>query len=298
MSSSRPYPTENHEALAKALRIGPKERVLEVGGGHNPFFRADVIVDIDFVMGEHRDGVPLVLDRSKHSYVQADISALPFPDKCFDVVLCIHVLEHVRDPSLACRELMRVARRGFLETPRKWTEYYAGHPAHKWVVDDPGGALTFEPILYENSPFLNFALPAVWSSSELFENAAYRYRDISCVQFQWEGEFVYDVKRGLPVEDDERKLAARHYGFARNLLYWNAEPERGIFHAAHASTLQPSEGRYRRMHAFYLAMCGRWREALKIEASPGILLKATICLGVSRISRWLLGRLRKIVAHI
>lgn len=39
----------------------------------------------------------------------ADIARLPFPDKSFDLVLAIEVLEHVPDPAAAVRELRRLA---------------------------------------------------------------------------------------------------------------------------------------------------------------------------------------------
>jgi SAM-dependent methyltransferase len=42
--------------------------------------------------------------------VQADLTALPFADDAFDVVLCSHVLEHVPDDRAAMRELARVLR--------------------------------------------------------------------------------------------------------------------------------------------------------------------------------------------
>jgi SAM-dependent methyltransferase len=42
--------------------------------------------------------------------IAADIAALPFTDDSFDVVLCLHVLEHVADDRAALRELRRVLR--------------------------------------------------------------------------------------------------------------------------------------------------------------------------------------------
>jgi SAM-dependent methyltransferase len=44
--------------------------------------------------------------------VQADITALPFSEETFDLMLCSHVLEHVPDDRAAMRELRRVVRPG------------------------------------------------------------------------------------------------------------------------------------------------------------------------------------------
>jgi SAM-dependent methyltransferase len=44
--------------------------------------------------------------------VKADITDLPFPDDSHDLVVCLHVLEHVPDDRQAIRELFRVLRPG------------------------------------------------------------------------------------------------------------------------------------------------------------------------------------------
>ncbi len=161
--------------------INKSEFVLDVGGGHAPFSRADVIVEKDLFEGLHRDGKKIAFKKDKR-FIAADIMNLPFKEKSFDFVFCSHVLEHVIDPARACEELMRVSKRGYIETPRKWTEFYAGHPSHRWLVDLIDGKLVFEKRRYIDSPFLNFMLPQVWKDPKLYESALTTFRNITCVQ--------------------------------------------------------------------------------------------------------------------
>ena len=46
----------------------------------------------------------------EHVDVAFDLTAIPFPDKSFNVVLCSHVLEHVPDDVKAIREMRRVVK--------------------------------------------------------------------------------------------------------------------------------------------------------------------------------------------
>ena len=49
---------------------------------------------------------------SPRADVLADVTALPFEDESFDLINCLHVLEHVPDDRRAIRELFRVLRPG------------------------------------------------------------------------------------------------------------------------------------------------------------------------------------------
>lgn len=269
-------PSQNSEALCQYLGIGPDELVLEIGSGHRPFLRANVVVDLDFKCGEHRDGQPIRMESNK-TYIQADLTALPFKDKSFDWVICSHVLEHVSDPAKACEELMRVAHRGFIETPRKWTEYYAGYPTHRWLIDEINGVLVFEPITWLESPFLNFALPPVWSSTLLLQRVEMQFRNIPCVQLVWQNAFEYHVIKTS--EEDlwtPQGLAIRHYHFAKNLVYWMADPKMGLFHARRAYEMDSQNKEFKTLYACYLALLGDLKGAVSLLPS-GISLTTLIC---------------------
>jgi SAM-dependent methyltransferase len=49
------------------------------------------------------------LMRLPHVNVIADVQHMPFANRSFDEVYCFHVLEHVENPALALKELVRVA---------------------------------------------------------------------------------------------------------------------------------------------------------------------------------------------
>jgi len=52
--------------------------------------------------------------------VKMDIHKIPFEDNSFDVVFCNHVMEHVEDDILACKEINRVLRPdgwGIIQSP-------------------------------------------------------------------------------------------------------------------------------------------------------------------------------------
>ena len=118
-------------------------RVLDIGSGPAPFHRATILCERYLEPTGHRrgdvktGGLPLVV---------ADIHDLPFRDAAFDFVYCAHVLEHVADPLQACREMMRVGRRGYLETPNFMKDTLfcqAEAMGHRWHTVAAGGTLFF-----------------------------------------------------------------------------------------------------------------------------------------------------------
>jgi SAM-dependent methyltransferase len=65
-----------------------------------------------------------------------DLEAIDRPDGAYDVILCSHVLEHVRDDAKALREMMRVlSPRGFILLMVPRTEN--GTLTEDWAFADP-----------------------------------------------------------------------------------------------------------------------------------------------------------------
>ena len=136
--------------LWRTWREGPStRRVLDVGSGHRPHEDATHLVDLLPEDDSERGGA---FKRLGRSLVIATVEALPFKDGTFDYVYACHVLEHVDKPERACRELMRVARAGYVETPSPFFEQGYNYPKpdrgwsfHKWFVwADRHNTLVFE----------------------------------------------------------------------------------------------------------------------------------------------------------
>lgn len=127
------------------LKINKSDRVLEIGSGNNPSYRANVIVD-KFVDSDYHRASSIKI-YPHQTFVNADGENLPFKDKEFDYVICNQVLEHVDNPNKFIQEQCRVAKRGYMETPSLIGEYLFPKTSHKWVIVNIDSKL----VLFEKS---------------------------------------------------------------------------------------------------------------------------------------------------
>lgn len=116
--------------------------VIDIGSGHNPHPRADVIVDKYLQDDTERSGQKIVLKRNQQFFV-ADACNMPFKDKVFNLAICSHVAEHIDDIHRFCTEMNRIAHRGYIETPSKFAEILRHAPNHRWYVSIKGKKLVF-----------------------------------------------------------------------------------------------------------------------------------------------------------
>lgn len=126
--------------------IRPGDKVLDMGSGHIPFPLATHLADISLSDGRvGRNGAPFRHVEGKPVY-ECSVENTPFGDKEFDFVYCSHVLEHAEHPDVACRELMRIAKRGYIETPTKGKDMFmvsARESNHLSCVELIRNVLTF-----------------------------------------------------------------------------------------------------------------------------------------------------------
>jgi SAM-dependent methyltransferase len=140
-------------------------RVLDVGGWYQPFNLATDVIDL-CAYGSRRvhDAIdPEDTERfSAATWIVHDVCSSPWPydDKSFDFVICSNLLEDVRDPIGVCRELCRVGKAGYIETPSRVREVFSkerwfllksflgkmpeiGFYHHRWFVEGEGTHLRF-----------------------------------------------------------------------------------------------------------------------------------------------------------
>ncbi len=128
------------------FKIGKGEKVLDVGSGHKPFPFATHLSDIaleDDAYG--RAGVPFKHIDNKPVY-EFNVEKIPFSDNEFDFIYLSHIMEHVESPEKACAEVMRVAKRGYIETPTRAKDLWLNTALasnHQWYVEDINGVLVF-----------------------------------------------------------------------------------------------------------------------------------------------------------
>ena len=141
------------------------ERVLDVGGWHNPFNLATHVIDL--MPYDTRRGFDALDPEDAERFTAEtwhiqDIcdGTWPWPDDYFDFSICSHTLEDVRDPLPVCRELVRVSKAGYIEVPSRTREIYCksrfsraralaggfpevGFPHHRWFCEIDDGHVRF-----------------------------------------------------------------------------------------------------------------------------------------------------------
>jgi len=186
------------------LKIQASAKVLDVGSGHNPHPRANVIADKFIDTNYHRADNIKVLKNQR--FVEADGQSLPFKDNEFDYVICCHVVEHVDDPARFLNELSRVGKQGYLEAPSLLGEYLIPKESHQWVILDIDNRLVFvnkKRLGFTTShDFGELFLDYLPKSSIGFKIMQRTHPQLFTVNYEWKDAIEFEVE---PSDEDLKK---------------------------------------------------------------------------------------------
>ena len=181
------------------MNIRPNDFVLEIGSGHDPKTRSDILCD-GFIDDDTQRGGSIVADRP---IVEGDGQCLPFADASFDYVVCSHILEHVEDPERLIAELVRVASRGYIETPSEVAERLYGWPYHNWIVNLINGQLMIQKKVTDDQ--FGQLFHTLVAHDKNFARFHTTHRSLLLIQYEWAGKIDYQI---LPPDTSPLDLGA------------------------------------------------------------------------------------------
>ena len=200
------------------FQIQPRDKVLDIGSGHLPFPFATHLADFAVEDGNYgRVGAEFKRIEGKPVY-ECNVEQMPFADKEFDFVYCSHVLEHVESPEKACRELMRIAKRGYIETPTKGKDIFFDNARvsnHRWSVDLFDNHLVFTEYNLEEIKGLECnVVGKMLSRAESDKEKALCIlellkADVLNTMLYWEQNFDYEVRRIFGVHTASTKIKTK-----------------------------------------------------------------------------------------
>lgn len=129
------------EQTLRRIDVSSTDFVIDIGGGHRPFWRADVVIEkYPFDHSLHRDH-PMQFPRAP--VIKADALAIPVPDGGCDLIFASHIIEHLPEPGRFIAEIKRCSQRVHLEFPARHRELMFAWSFHEWLIEPDGRVLKF-----------------------------------------------------------------------------------------------------------------------------------------------------------
>lgn len=184
------------------MKIGPNDLVLDIGSGHSPHPRADVLCD-RYIADDTERGGSIRADRP---LIVADAHDLPFKDKAFDYVVASHIIEHMDDPVRFCRELQRVARAGHIASPSEIAEKLFYWPFHKWYVNKIGNTLVLHPKRDDPNIFGEL-FDYLYEYNPWYARFQRSLPDLFWIEYEWTDEIRITIRPESPLDlESDRRL--------------------------------------------------------------------------------------------
>jgi SAM-dependent methyltransferase len=116
--------------------------------------------------------------------IQGDLLCLPIRDESVDTIICTGVIEHVRDPDSAVKEIYRVLKsrgRAFIETPFMQTHHVSPMDFYRWTPDGL------------RQLFGNFNIDRFHVTAGPGSALAWQFQEILAMLFSFNREVVYKI---------------------------------------------------------------------------------------------------------
>lgn len=129
------------DQVLRRIEVSDTDFVIDIGGGHRPFWRADLVIEkYPFDHSLHRNQ-PMQFPRVP--VIKADALAMPIPNGGCDLMFASHIIEHLPDPERFIAEIKRCSQRVYLEFPSRNRELMFAWSFHEWLIEPNRRALRF-----------------------------------------------------------------------------------------------------------------------------------------------------------
>jgi ubiquinone/menaquinone biosynthesis C-methylase UbiE len=200
-----------YQARLFDFNIQPSDKVLDIGSGHKPFPLATHLADIAIEDNNYGRGGTAFKHIKGKPVFECELEHTSFEDKEFDFVYCSHVLEHSHNPEKACNELMRIGKRGYIETPSKGKDLLLNSAKisnHNYWVEVINNKLTFSEYTPEeiegiqSSILMDMHVSPRSIREKAFSALIYLKANFFNTMFEWEEKFHYEIYLPSHVKSD------------------------------------------------------------------------------------------------
>ena len=191
-----PIRRTNRLSQKKFLSENKNLKILDLGCSYTNFWtEANHFADIEDFEDKFRE------KNLKYTKLEPG-EKLPFKDKEFDYVILSHVLEHIPNVKEFQKELVRIAKSGYIELPTKLNDNIVFGCdeevfGHKWwfEFDDDLNKLLYSKKIDAIEKFLSVG--SVWKFQKYYE-------DSFMLQFFWENDFKMEE---IPQYQIDKKIS-------------------------------------------------------------------------------------------
>lgn len=187
------------------------DKVLDIGGGTNPFKHATHILDsTSLEYDQQRYGRGITLEEHQQLIDGTTDKLVEFAENEFDFIYCSHVLEHVHNLPEVMEEISRVGKRGFVAVPHCLYDAWAAPASsgHKWFCDYD---YINDIFLIRKRPPNHFIATSaeLWNDvmwgddgkKNLYWNVAFEGHNCGGIRMFWEIRFFWNGKIDYKVDE-------------------------------------------------------------------------------------------------